>query len=262
MPTVTYPSDLPPANPTPPRNSPPTTSFTLLAFLIHLLCTTSGHPPTDTSGVVHTSDGAELWDGDSARSPQCPRTELTPLTVNTTPSVDNPEQNNTLDAFSHVKFSLPNPVTIQGWDSTATTENQNPLQAIDWLNDESDKLLTYRSDGGKIGDLESMAILCDLIKSSLDTETNPIIASPVPESSNRKKYQGPFCALVKDITPEQIQSLIARVSTSQLPRRNIRLTTHTEVHLIPSHDCLLHPLHPPSLRVCDHAHRVSVRQQE
>ena len=159
--------------------------------------------------AARTAEEAELSDENIDRSAPRPRTEKNANNAAPAPPPDDLQEKD-LDVITYLPTPPPEPLDIQGWDTVSNLENVHPAQEAKWKAVTGAKLLTYKAYGGKIEEAEDIAKIQDLIKVSLGLTTDPTVASPNPLENLTRRDPPPFCALVKNLSPEKAQELIER----------------------------------------------------
>lgn len=166
--------------------------------------------------TTRSADEAQL--SDDAGKPSPVRTKTThdrsTLIIGTIQSQETEQQ---LDALAYTPTPTPNPLDIHGWSTDRALENLNSAQRAMWIADPGPKLLAYKAYGGRIEDKKEILQIRAAIKSALGLAGNPIVAIPVPEVKPGKKEGPPLCALIKNISQANADSLITRVRTYPTP---------------------------------------------
>lgn len=102
------------------------------------------------------------------------------------------------------------PIHIHGWDPTTITDNQNPDQVALWNQETGAKVLVYKAHGGRIATREEISKVRSLIKTALEIDHLPTVATPSPTIERGRRDSAPICSLVKGILPEKAQLLIEK----------------------------------------------------
>lgn len=128
-----------------------------------------------------------------------------------------------LDILTYIHLPRPDPLQIHGWDSTKALENVSEEQIPKWNKNVGPKVLIYKAHGAKFKKdcIEETLQIRELIKDFLKTETNPSIATPVPEHEQDKKDDPPFCALMRGLSQEQTDELVKKVSHAPPPTSSV-----------------------------------------
>ena len=155
--------------------------------------------------TTRTVEEAELSDPSTCPEPTRPRTEDEKM------SLSDSKQDDALDALTYIRVPTRDPLEIHRWDQSTTMENLAADQVKMWLDEQGAKVLAYRAYGGKLDKADDLAKLRKDIRSTLGADTNPVVAVSVPKVEKNKKDTPPFCTLIKGITPEQVQELLAKV---------------------------------------------------
>lgn len=123
-----------------------------------------------------------------------------------------------LDILTYFPHAPRDPLQVHGWDYLKAFGNVSPAQVTIWSKITEPKILLYKAYGGKVGGKEDQVYLRELIRESLQTTEDPVVATPIPDP-NRKGDGFPPCALIRGILAEKAEELIRKVRQRPNPPR-------------------------------------------
>ena len=198
----------------------PTPTLSTLDILLprpHLRLLNNTATPNRPNMAIRTAEEAELPDDCEDRDVIHLRTEGTP-TGNDLPTTSRDDGLKELDILTYIPHPPLDPLHIQGWDSIRALENIDEAQRTIWNDATEAKVLAYRAYGGKIESREDILKARDLIRKLLGETTDPTVSPPAPAFNFNKRDTPPYCALIRNISPEKAQELIKKVSTIRATR--------------------------------------------
>ena len=136
----------------------------------------------------------------------------------------------TLDGLDYNPPPPPHHLDIHGWNPKTIFENLDDAQKALWIAEPGEKVLAYKAYGGRIEGSAEAIELGDLIKTRLNLQDDPVVATPVPAIKSRK-HLPPLCALIGGIPPVKARGLLNMVSANPLPQSRQRKLTPAQKFL-------------------------------